>query len=136
MTAGDLPPSSNDTSLRLDAAAAAETNRPVLVEPVKEIFRIFMCEASNAPVDPAPETMLTIPRGNPAEEASPAINAAASGDFSDDFKIIALPAAVEHPILEISMINGTFQGINPGEEQRRQRGFDDTGISDMPATTP
>ena len=64
--AGDLPPSSSDTRLRLPAAALT-MSLPTSVEPVKATLSTSGWSASAAPaVSPKPVMMLTTPSGNPA----------------------------------------------------------------------
>lgn len=85
--AGDLPPSSRVTCLRLLLAAASWIFLPTVVDPVKLIFEIFRCDASKSPVEPSPVTNCTTPGGNPASAKRGPSASAPSGDFSDDLKM-------------------------------------------------
>jgi hypothetical protein len=65
--AGDFPPSSRVTSFKFDFAADSCTARPVRVDPVKEIFRIFIClegctgVVNHYPLSMLRESYLTLP---------------------------------------------------------------------------
>lgn len=60
---GLLPPSSSVHVLRLERAAACATARPATGDPVNEILRIFICDASSSPVSLAPLRILRTPSG-------------------------------------------------------------------------
>jgi hypothetical protein len=66
---------------------------PVGAEPVKEMRRTFGCEASKAPVEPAPEMMLRTPGGKPASAIRGARARDAKGAFSEALYMRVLPAA-------------------------------------------
>ena len=116
-TTGLLPPSSKVHAFKLERAAACATAFPAKVDPVNDIFRIFICDAMIAPVsrpplriDRMPSGTLWIPRqfpgivyndtgslmAHPASFASLAITSAVRGDFSLVLMILALPAATEY----------------------------------------
>lgn len=85
--AGDLPPSSSVTLLRLLFAAASWIFFPAFIDPVKLNLDIFLCEAINDPVSAPPVMNCTDPGGKPASAKSGPSASAPSGDFSDALKI-------------------------------------------------
>src|SRR5438093_1534851 len=76
---GDLPPSSSDTRLSVDAVSRW-ISFPTSVEPVKAILSTMGWRTSAPPaVGPKPGTMLTTPAGTPASSSSSPRRSAVSG---------------------------------------------------------
>ncbi len=109
--AGDLPPSSSDTFLRLPAAAWT-ISLPTSVEPVNATLSTSGCAASAAPaVSPKPVTMLTTPAGKPGLLDQLPRRTAASGVCSAGFSTIVQPAASAGAIFHAAIISGKFHGM-------------------------
>jgi hypothetical protein len=90
---GDLPPSSSEIFLTLQAAARMIVC-PVGTLPVKAILSTSMLSASAAPATgPAPGSTLSTPSGKPASVASFASHSAESGVYSDGLRMQTFPAA-------------------------------------------
>jgi len=85
--AGDLPPSSSVTLLRLLFVAASCTFLPPTIDPVKLTERILWCEAIDEPVTAPPVTNCTTPGGNPASAKRGPSARAPKGDFSEVLKM-------------------------------------------------
>lgn len=79
----DLLPNSSVHLFKLLRIAASCTFLPAPIDPVKLILAIPLCEASSAPVLPAPVMKFATPGGKPASMNSPPQASAPEGDFSD-----------------------------------------------------
>ena len=109
--AGDLPPSSSETRLRLPAAALT-MSLPTSVEPVKATLSTSGCSANAAPaVSPKPVTMLTTPSGMPASAISSPRRSAESGVCSAGLSTIVQPAASAGASFHAAIISGKFHGM-------------------------
>ena len=108
---GDLPPSSNVTSLSVLAACAAIC-RPVCVDPVKAILSTSACSTSAAPARcPNPGSTLTTPAGRSRSSISEANTSAETGVSSAGFSTIAFPPASAGQSFQASMTSGEFHGM-------------------------
>src|ERR1700751_6451752 len=123
---GDLPPSSNETRLRLFAEAWT-IFCPVRCEPVKATLSTPGWAASAAPaVSPYPGTMLTTPAGTPASRINSPRRKAVSGASSAGLRMTVHPVASAGPIFQIDGPNGPFQGrIAPTTPTGSFNGYED-----------
>lgn len=85
--AGDFPPNSSVTFLRLLFAALSCIFLPPAADPVKLILEMNLCAERNEPVDAPPLRNWTTPGGKPASANRGPRASAPSGDFSDDLKM-------------------------------------------------
>ena len=84
------------------SADALATAIPALVEPVKDIISISLCEDIASPtVGPSPLTRLNTPAGTPASSRISANKIAFKGAISDGFKTIVQPAARAGATLQV-----------------------------------
>ncbi len=84
---------------------------PVRVDPVNATQSTSIWSASALPaVAPRPGSTFNTPAGIPASTASSAARIAVSGDFSDGFNTIELPAASAGPSFQDAISSGKFQG--------------------------
>src|SRR2546429_96275 len=91
---GDLPPSSSDTRLSVDAVSRW-ISFPTSVEPVKAILSTMGWRTSAPPaVGPKPGTMLTTPAGTPASSSSSPRRSAVSGVCSAGLSTQEQPLAL------------------------------------------
>ena len=110
-TAGDLPPHSSVTSLRLDSAEYWRNSRPTSVEPVNVTLSTSMWRPSAAPASPpGPGTTFSTPSGSPASAASSARRITDSDVSRDGLTIIEFPVARAGAIFQAAMRIGKFQG--------------------------
>ncbi len=106
-----LPPSSRCTRLSV-SAAAFEISLPARVEPVKLTMSTSGCEDSCEPTPaPSPFTRLNTPLGKPASCMISAKMIALSGDSSDGFNTIVLPATSAAPTFSVIWFIGQFHGV-------------------------
>ena len=108
--AGDLPPSSRLTFLRLPAAAWT-MSLPTSVDPVNATLSTSGCAAIAAPAMPSPVMRLNTPGGKPASVISSPSRIALSGVCSAGFMMIVQPAASAGAIFHTAIISGKFQGM-------------------------
>lgn len=131
MRVGDLPPSSRETFLIFESAAALRTCRPTRVPmnrsirhffrekavrdrgllPVKATFPIPIWLEMAAPaVLPSPVKTLTTPGGKPASAMSSHIRIAVRGVHSEGLKTMVFPVARAGPSFQDIIQRGKFQG--------------------------
>src|SRR5947208_14747163 len=112
MMNGDLPPSSNDTGVRL-AAASPYTVCAVAGEPVKATRSTSGCPVRGAPAPaPVPCTMLSTPGGSPASSATSPSTEQVRGAHSGGLRTTVLPAASAGPTRQVASMKGAFQGVD------------------------
>ena len=109
---GDLPPNSNETFLRLPAAAFV-INLPTSVEPVKATLSTWGWDARGAPASsPNPVTKFNTPSGRIPESWIISINLKAdNGVCSAGLRTIVHPAAKAGAIFHAAINSGKFHGI-------------------------
>ncbi len=109
---GALPPSSIDTFSTLSAAAAI-SERPTSVEPVKDSLRSRPSLMSGPVVGPDEEVvmMLKTPPGSPASSSVWPSASIDSGVCFAGFMTTVQPAATAGPTLRVPMAIGKFQGV-------------------------
>ena len=110
MMKGDLPPSSSESRLWLEAVALRMA-RPTSVDPVNAILATSGCFTNASPVEPSPVTMLTTPGGSAISEQISAKASAVSGVNSAGLSTTVLPVARAGAIFQASISNGKFQGM-------------------------
>ena len=119
MMNGDLPPSSSESRLWLDAVALRMA-RPTSVEPVNAILSTSGCLTSASPVEPSPVTMLTTPGGSPISEQISAKASAVSGVNSAGLSTTVLPVASAGAIFQASISSGKFHGNDLADDAARR----------------
>ena len=107
---GLLPPSSNDTRVRLPAARRMMW-RPTSVDPVNDTFRTLGCVTNASPTtEPLPGKTCRAPGGKPASVASSAMRSAVNGDRLAGFNTTTFPAANAGAAFHAAIGSGKFQG--------------------------